>query len=665
MEENENTNNKQAKIIIQSESEIKKPLSEIIKETNAEEKKEEKIIENVNENENENQNEISNKENDKNESNEFKNSLEESVKLNIPTNDLPTTIENNNNNVENKLENEVEKEKKIEVGETNESMINLKNIKNEINEKNKIIQEIDNKLDDISNNLFQQKNVSVLDKIRHEKNSNVINSLQNRSNIIESNIYKLNKIQNELENESYLNVNDNSSLMHKIRLNQIKNEKSILQSKLNEINNQINSIVFKENQSKNNKASIIKNFLDNFESDREKYSNKIKKLSEQSRKRRDKYENYLKETENKNDLNYLNNKEKEEQRKKMQLQLFKAQQRKVENERREENNKKMQLALLHRNGSPSTKDKNYITAEEREQMRQENEKALLSLELAKRKAYYKPINKEELDDFSKKYNENKKHTNAELEHKKLQMEELYKERKQLLPKYHSKFFLYNKQLDKEYREEKEKKLLEIKKMNEVRRLFDKDVKKIFFPTKTNEKLKKEREDRIKTIAGDNRKEEIKRLNEEIKNKREEYKVPKVKVDPKKKIDIKKEELEKKKEKREKEEKIEKNKKDYLKEFRMKREEKIQKNLINTDNLENNQWKKIMNNNKKNFMDNIDEIKNKAEKMQREAEYKQKLYKMDNNAIKHPEMSDEIGNLYVQSIQGKLEILNSLNRRDEE
>ena len=202
-------------------------------------------------------------------------------------------------------------------------------------------------------------------------------------------------------------------------------------------------------------------------------------------------------------------------------------------------------------------------------------------------------------------------------------------------------------------------------MNEVRRLFDKDIKKIFFPTKANEKLKKEREDRIKTIAGDNRKEEIKRLNEEIKNKREEYKVPKVKVDPKKKIDIKKEELEKKKEQREKEEKIEKNKKDYLKEFRMKREEKIQKNLINTDNLDNNQWKKIMNNNKKNFMDNIDEIKNKAEKMQREAEYKQKLYKMDNNAMKHPEMSDEIGNLYVQSIQGKLEILNSLNRRDEE
>ena len=82
-------------------------------------------------------------------------------------------------------------------------------------------------------------------------------------------------------------------------------------------------------------------------------------------------------------------------------------------------------------------------------------------------------------------------------------------------------------------------------------------------------------------------------------------------------------------------------------------------------MDNNQWKKIINNNKKNFMDNIDEIKNKAEKMQKEAEYKQKLYKMDNNAIKHPEMSDEIGNLYVQSIQGKLEILNSLNRRDDE
>jgi hypothetical protein len=505
-----------------------------------------------------------------------------------------------------------------------------------------------------------------MDKIKHEKNSIVINSLQNRSNILESNINKLNKIQTDLENESYLNVNDNSSIMHKIRLNQIKNEKSILQSKLNEINNQINSIVHQENQSKSNKARIIKNFLDNFESDREKYSNKIKKLSEQSRKRRDKYENYLKENENKNDLNYLNNKEKEEQKKKMQLQLFKAQQRRLENERREENNKKMQLALLYRNGSPSAKDKNYITAEEREQIRQENEKALLSLELAKRKAYYKPINKEELDDFSKKYNENKKITNAELEYKKIQMEELYKERKQLLPKYHSKFFLYNQQLDKEHREEKEKKLQEIKKMNEVRRLFDKDVKKIYFPTKANEKLKKEREDRIKTITGENRKEIIKKLNEEIKIKREEYKVPKVKVDPKKKIDIKKEESEKEKEKKEKEEiKEEYRKKDYLKEFREKREEKKQKNLISTSNTNNNQWKKIMNNNNRNFLENINEIKNQADKMQKEAQYKQQLYKMDNNAIKHPEMSDEIGNLYVQSIQAKLEILNSLNKKEDE
>jgi hypothetical protein len=52
-------------------------------------------------------------------------------------------------------------------------------------------------------------------------------------------------------------------------------------------------------------------------------------------------------------------------------------------------------------------------------------------------------------------------------------------------------------------------------------------------------------------------------------------------------------------------------------------------------------------------------------MQKEAQYKQQLYKMDNNAIKHPEMSDEIGNLYVQSIQAKLEILNSLNKKEDE
>ena len=40
------------------------------------------------------------------------------------------------------------------------------------------------------------------------------------------------------------------------------------------------------------------------------------------------------------------------------------------------------------NGAPSEKDKNYITADEKEIIRKEKEEALISLELAKRKQYY-------------------------------------------------------------------------------------------------------------------------------------------------------------------------------------------------------------------------------------------------------------------------------------
>ena len=102
----------------------------------------------------------------------------------------------------------------------------------------------------------------------------------------------------------------------------------------------------------------------------------------------------------------------------MKKKEFIKSQKELEDKIKEKNMKIMDQSKPYINGAPSEKDKNYITADEKEIIRKENEEALISLELAKRKQYYKPINIKELEAFSKQVIESEKRTMAELEKKK-------------------------------------------------------------------------------------------------------------------------------------------------------------------------------------------------------------------------------------------------------
>ena len=119
---------------------------------------------------------------------------------------------------------------------------------------------------------------------------------------LETSIQKLNNKQIKLENESYENLSDSnkSMILHKIQLNKIKTEKNLMLSKLNEINIQINNIL--NNEKNLNKSSIIKNYIENFENDRERYSNKMLNLSIKTKKHR---EEFIKKLNS--DLNNINN----------------------------------------------------------------------------------------------------------------------------------------------------------------------------------------------------------------------------------------------------------------------------------------------------------------------------------------------------------------------
>ena len=544
----------------------------------------------------------------------------------------------------------------------------LSQIKNEIKVENKLIDEIDLKLSEISLNKIKRNKNKIFHKISNQKTNKTLNKLTLQSNHLQANINELNKAQLKLENESYMFIpSDSNVILHKEKLKKIKREKGILISKLNDINTQINTIVESETRNKS-KAALIKNFLDNFETDKEKFSKAMTTISKEVAKNRKEFIEKKLKKDAENEKKYKDELLIKEHEKEMKKKEFIKSQKELEDKIKEKNMKIMDKSKPFINGAPSEKDKNYITADEKEIIRKEKEEALISLELAKRKQYYKPINIKELDAFSKQVIESERRTMAELEKKKIQLNELYKERKELLPKYHSKFYEYNLQNEKEFLNKEENRICEINKQKQQRKQFDKEVKKYFFPKKIDEKLKREREEIISNLNGENRYEKIRRLKSDIQKSSQKYKVPKLRL---KKKGILNENMDYHKSNNNIMSrnrvitipKIEENmQKNYLTEIREKRELRNQKLSQSVDN--STQWEKMLLNSKnnRNLFDNIYDVRVQADKMHKEATFKSKLLNIDDTSRKFPGIRNEIANLFVGSIQAKIEILKSLKNR---
>jgi hypothetical protein len=376
-------------------------------------------------------------------------------------------------------------------------------------------------------------------------------------------------------------------------------------------------------------------------------------LSIKTRKHREEYIKKLNNDLNNINNEYIENKKKEEINKKIKLQEFKENLKTIENNRKLRINERNKYKKFI-NNVPKKKDKNYITYEEREEQFKKKEEEILNIHLAKRKEYFKHISKNELDEFEKKIKLNEKKIKLELEEKKNKLNQIFQERKKLIPNYHSKFFEFNVNNEKENKEKFFAQKNENIQRAKNRIIFDKEVKKKYFPN-VNEKLKKEIEDRKKILGKEEQIFEIKNLNNKIKSKIV-VSVPKVKITEMSKLKIdekEKEILSERKKSNEEREKI-----DYLKELRNNKQivKKVDNNL---------KWKKILDNknNNRNIFDNINDVKVQADKMQNEAKFKQQLYNMENNAEKYPQLSEEIGNLYINSIEAKLQILNRINENN--
>lgn len=561
---------------------------------------------------------------------------------------------------------------------TQNEMNTIQSIEKEKQKLNEITSQLENLNATFNQNKssFINQNSFSLDK----KKQNLIQKLTKNKSKLTLDLEQLNQNEQILAEEGYLNLssakNNNTSLVEidknirKEKIKEIKKSKEIIQQKITEINTQINNLLEQNKKENNNKTEIIRNFLENFEHDKMMAEIQSKKFKEQKRKRNDRYLSEMREEYEKRIKSYESMEKEKNERKKMKLKIFHDQEKMAIAKRKEAVKKEAEKTLQFVNNI-SPKKKYYSLSEKNEKDFKEKQEELINQEKMKRKQKMKPITAEELNQFEKQVKNNENLTMIELEQKQIKMKELWKERKDLLPKYRSPFLERIETENKEKSESLEHKKIDIKLNIKLKNKISNEIKQKFVP-KINPKLQKELQERIKVLTSPPKvsKSSYNRRNRIILKKIDENKISskfkwklKLKNDeqdyygnsntvrtvtkgtPNKSISIinKRTPLDKPI--------------DYL------REERQRRTLLSKDSNHSKEknWDKLINSNSGSLVENIENVKLQAEMLQKEAEQKKKLMNIKGGSGKVPELGEEISNLYINSIEAKLKILNAINK----
>ena len=84
------------------------------------------------------------------------------------------------------------------------------------------------------------------------------------------------------------------------------------------------------------------------------------------------------------------------------------------------------------------------------------------------------------------------------------------------------------------------------------------------------------------------------------------------------------------------------------------------NILLTPKNTTEKWNKIINKFKGNFLNNVNNIQEKVDKIDREVKTKEKKLKIEGGMGNNPELGMEVSNLLIESIEAKLSILSQLN-----
>ena len=571
----------------------------------------------------------------------------------------------------------------------------MSNIKKELNDQIKTMVEEDNVLitevpKDLNKYIKKQndiKNIKISNADFSSKQKyKQLKALKDEQNILKTNLKQVEESEKLLQNEGFINLNSNKryegdtkfdKAMHELKLKEIQQKKEKIIEKIKNIEIKIFNIVQEDQPLTNQEKKKI--FINNFERDKEIAETRAKKYLKESKER---------DQRMKNDINQLMEKRKKEieekdnqekKRKEEYIKHLKEKERAIELKHSKQNIEIMEKYKEFRTKKLEKKGKDYRYSKIYEKFKKNEEKVFKEAN-EKRRKLFDSANIEGIKEFTKKVDEKKEKDEMEREQKRMEMIKNWNQNKNNLPK--CNYVITNVEENSKKEEDEKKKKDQIKVLISEKNKYGNNIKM----PEIDEKLKDKREKQILALEEPlNHKKYT--LNKQKKNriilkKRNNSKPSKFKwelklEDPS--ID-KIEEANKnliKKPKRinlspiiRTKSLIPDKKPNYLREMMNKKEEKNRsmstKSREGEDeglyiNQKSKKWEKAINNNNGSLMENIHNIKEKANILEKNAEMKEKLLKLNGGIESNPELGKKVSNLLIDSIEAKLSILKKISK----
>ena len=612
------------------------------------------------------------------------------------------TEENNNNNIIEEKKNsqqytflkdklsQMNTNKNITQGINKSMDKQMKNLHSDFFENKILMTEIPKKLDKLlSESLQKSPNYETKNKIK------AIRELQEEKNILNLKLQKIITNEKFLDKEGYMESGEVtnrtfSPMDQKVfedKKKVLKEKKNDLMKKIEEIEEKLNKILI--NVGESSRKERLKNYIENFEKDKEVIENRAKKYYKEAKERNQRMANDL---NNKLDKikKELNEKSKEEELKKAEmLKKLKDQEKATLQKRSKINDEKANIFKPFINKKIPKEDIRKYLFVKKYQEYQQKEKTLVDQENLKRKEKMK-LDFNEINEFEKNVINNMEKVQIENEERKKKLLLEWKERKGVLPTYISpKQELVQEELKNKMEEEENKKEKNIE-LKKKRYEFGYEIKNNQQP-EINQKLKRQRTNLIKSLENPKMavREKLlfqrKKKAEELENKNNSNNINKskdkennVNKSKNKKVKINKSIIklnnsvntyERKKPATIKfvyqypfhpkpEGKI-----DYLNQMRIEKEKrKLITNTASNDKdsrnkVNNLKWEKEFNSQNGTFIENVNFVKEKAKIMDNELKQNQKILNLYGGVKNNPKIANKISNLLIDSIEAKLSILN--------
>ena len=516
----------------------------------------------------------------------------------------------------------------------------------------------------LENILYGNKKVFLtdVDKYLTKENLKNLKFLKGEEKAVWKNIEKLNQNQKVIEDTMPLESNVIENNIRKSQLKNINKTKDELMLRLEKINQKINILLSEEKlrQKNNNRQNLTDIILD----DEDKYNLHLVEMQKNEKNIRKKYELDLKNAINKKNSEYD---KKEKNIKELKKKLFnEAREREKELflKRKNEINEKLEKTKKYINEKMQKNEKDYLFYRFQDSFDKKEKKLFDKINMTKKDPL---VTQEELKELAEKIQQQKQYLQDNADDKKKQLQKLWSYRSQTLPTYRHPLVvkIEEEKMKKINEEEEEKKK---KECNQLEKINYKPPS-----VKINKRLQKIREKRInpnpkdmviETELNNKKRLNIFRFSPIPSNKNAIIKDEKsIELNNNNFINL--DEVKKS---------LSKNNKtklkpiqilhpkpekpiDYLKELKEKRnmstELENKKKSINFDDLFNSDAKN------ENIIESLEVAKIRTKSIDRKVERKKEIINSNGGYLKNPYLAGEIGDLLVESIQAKLELMNKL------